>query len=138
MSLHRVLRPLLSVLVTAALTAFVIIDRVGDGQRLLGLDPPAWARLVFPVQVTSLAIARAIRARRKRLGLEGAGEVPAKPRFSTLEFAELCAIVLTIGYSFLINRRLDESLAPGWQIVLVAILVAIPLVAKLVTERQDT
>ncbi len=138
MGLVRVLRPLVGILATVALAIFVVADHLGLAPRPLVLGPREWAPLIFSTQVTSMAIGRAFRLRRKaRRGGPGSGAVAAEPRFTNLEFAEMCAIVLTVGYWFLTDARMDSMLAHGWRLVLVGILLAIPLVAKLVSDRTD-
>lgn len=138
MALLRVLRPLLGVLATLVLAVLVVADRLGMGQRPLHLSPRQWAILVFPIQAFSFVLGRAIRGRRKvRRPAAHLATSPRAARLSNLEFAEICALMLTVGYWFMIDERLDTMLRPGWRVVLLGILVLIPIMAKLVTERTE-
>jgi hypothetical protein len=136
----RVLRPLLALLATLALAVLVVADRLrGGGVQPLGLSPRLWASVLFPVQAFSFTLAHAVRARRKPpRASANAISLAAQPRLSTLEFAELCAIMLTIGYSLITDERLDASLRPGWRLVVVVTLVLVPVMAKLITERTGS
>ncbi|MEO8178493.1 MAG: hypothetical protein ABI895_06635 [Deltaproteobacteria bacterium] len=130
----RVVRPLVGVLLTVVLAALVAADRVLHGVRPLGLDPRLWAAIIFPPQIFSFALYRALRGRRAPSSLRAAS-LAAPARFSSLEFAEVCAFVLSIGYWFLTSEQLDRVLQPGWRVMVGVMLLSIPLLAKLLSER---
>jgi len=130
----RVVRPLAGILLTVALAALVAADRVLHGLHPLGLDPRLWAAIIFPLQIFSFALYRALRGRRAPGSVRG-GSLAAAPRFSNLEFAEVCAFVLSIGYWFLTSEQLDRVLEPGWRVMVAVMLLSIPLLAKLASER---
>ena len=130
----RVVRPLVGILLTLALAALVIADKLTGGMHPLGLEPRLWAAVVYPLQIFSFTLYRALRGRRRPSSVRGSS-LAARSRFSSLEFAEVCAFVLSLGYWFLTNEQLDRMLQPGWRLVVVAILVVIPLLAKVMSDH---
>jgi len=130
----RIVRPLVGILLTVVLAALVAADRVVHGLHPLGLDPRLWAAIVFPLQIFSFVLYRTLRGRRAPGSVRGASRA-APARFSSLEFAEVCAFVLSIGYWFLTSEQLDRVLQPGWRVMVAVMLLSIPLLAKLLSER---
>jgi len=127
-------RPLVGILLTVALAALVVADKITGGVHPLGLEPRLWAAVVYPLQIFSFTLYRALRGRRRPRSVRG-GSLAAGARFSTLEFAEVCALVLSLGYWFLTNEQLDRVLQPGWRVVVIAILLSLPLLAKVTSDR---
>jgi hypothetical protein len=136
----RVFRPLVSILLTVALAALVAADRILHGVHPLGLEPRLWAAIIFPLQLFSFGLYRTLRGRRPPSTVRGTrnASLVAPARFSSLEFAEVCAFVLSIGYWFLTNEQLDRVLQPGWRVMVGVMLVSIPLLAKLLSERPQS
>jgi hypothetical protein len=132
----RVVRPLVGILLTVALATLVAADRVLHGLHPLGLDPRLWAAIIFPLQIFSFVLYRSLRGRRAPSSVRSASLTPPG-RFSSLEFAEVCAFVLSIGYWFLTNEQLDRVLQPGWRVMVGVMLLSIPLLAKLLSERPQ-
>jgi hypothetical protein len=130
----RVLRPLVGILLTVALAALVAADKITGGLHPLGLDPRLWAAVVYPLQIFSFTLYRALRGRRRPSSVRR-GSLTAAARFSSWEFAEVCAFVLSLGYWFLTNERLDGMLQPGWRFLVVAILLVVPLLAKVMSDH---
>jgi hypothetical protein len=130
----RIARPLVGILLTVALAALVAADRVLHGVHPLGLEPRLWAAIVFPLQIFSFALYRALRGRRAPSSVRSAS-LAAPARFSSLEFAEVCAFVLSLGYWFLTSEQLDRVLQPGWRVMVAVMLLSIPPLAKLLSER---
>jgi hypothetical protein len=135
----RVLRPLVGILLTVALAALVAADRALHGVHPLGLEPRLWAAIIFPLQIFSFVLYRTLRGRRAPNSVRSGrnSSLLAPSRFPSLEFAEVCAFVLSIGYWLLTNEQLDRVLPPGWRVMIGLMLLSIPLLTKLLSERPQ-
>ena len=142
----RVFRPLVGIVLTVLLVLLVASDRAFGEVHLLGLEPRIWAAIVFPIQIFSFMLYRTLRRYRSPRSVR-AGDVRSaslRPslspsgRFSSWEFAEVCAIALSLGYWFLTSEQLDRMLQPGWRVLVAGILLVLPLMAKAISERPGT